>query len=154
MCFWTFYVFPNFFSLFVCFGMIYIFSTMILVHLFNKYIFCLLYNLFCDKPISFYLIFLFQFSCSESFIIFRLFLSNDWPCCNFWKCNFYSLIIVFVFSCNFVNWEINCENKKQKLLFMGCGYIWSFRQIVQRFLMIILTLFVTHSQLRFYIPIY
>ena len=111
---------PAFFlSIFKCFGTACNFSTMFKTHSSNECVLYLLYDLFCDEPVSFCVNFLLQFSFSKVSDTSGLFSSKIRPCCNLSKCYSHSVIAVFVFLCICVNWEINCVNRCQKLLFIG-----------------------------------
>ena len=82
---------------------------------------CILYlscDLSCDEPASFCGNILLQFSFSEISITFGLFSSKIKPCYNLLKCCSHSVIAMFVFLYIYINWEINCVNKSQKLLFI------------------------------------
>ena len=93
--------------------------TMFSAYSSNEGVLCLSYDLFCDGPASFCINFLLQFSFSEISVTSGLFSSKIKPCYNLSKCCSHSVIAIFVFLCIYANWEINCVNKCQKLLFIG-----------------------------------
>ena len=61
------------------------------------------------------------------------------------RCFFYAFILIEI-SIVWINTRNCCS--------LGCHCVWSCRQIVQHFVLVILVLFATHLQSRFYIPIY
>ena len=88
-------------------------------HSSSECVLCLWCDLSCDGPASSCINFLLQLSSSEASVTSELFLSKVRPCYNLSKCFSHFVIAVFVFSCICANWEINCVNKCQKLLFIG-----------------------------------
>ena len=106
-------------SLFACFKIARNLFTIFFTHSSSECVLCLLYDLSCDEPASFYNYFLLRFLFSELSVTSALFLSKVKPCCNLLKCCSHSAIAIFVFLCICVNWEINCVNRYHKLLFIG-----------------------------------
>ena len=101
-----------FLSIFRCLGIARNFSTMFPACFFNECVF------FFDKPASSCVNFLLQFSFSKVSDTSGLFSSKVKPCYNLSKCHSHFAIVVFVFLCICANWEINCVNRCQKLLFI------------------------------------
>ena len=105
--------------LFACFGIARNIVTLFSAHSSSECVICLLYDLFCDEPVSFCNNCFLQFSFSEFSIKLGLFSSKIKPCYNLLKCFSHFTIAMFVSLCICDNWEINCVNKCQKLLFIG-----------------------------------
>ena len=114
---WTSSVF--FLSIFRCLGTARNFSTIFSAHSSNECILYLSCDLFYDEPASFCINFLLQFSFSEVSITSGLFLSKIKSYYNLLKYCSHSAITILNFLCICANWEINCVNKYQKLLFIG-----------------------------------
>ena len=106
-------------SIFRCLGIARNLSILFFTHSSSECVLCLLYDLSCDEPVSFCVNFLLQFSFSEVSDTSGLFSSKIRPCYNLSKYYSHSVIAVFVFLYICVNWEINCVNRYQKLLFIG-----------------------------------
>ena len=106
-------------SLIACLGIARNFFTMFLTHSSSECFLCLIYDLFCDELASFCDNFLLQFSFPEILVTSGLFSSKIKPCCNLLKYCSHFIIAMFVSLCIYINWEINCVNKCQKLLFIG-----------------------------------
>ena len=87
--------------LIACFGIARNFFIMFLTHSSSECFLCLLYDLFCDEPVSFCDNFLLQFSFSELSITSGLFSSKIKPCYNLLKfCSHFTIAIFFF--CAFV----------------------------------------------------
>ena len=127
---------------------------MFLTHSSSECFLYLLYDLFCDEPISFCDNFLLQFSFSEISITSGLFLSKIKPYYNLLKCCSQFAIAIFVFLCICASWEINCMNKCQKLLFIGLSLYLIMSSNCSTFCISNFLLSVIYLQSRFCIPIY